>query len=783
MIMKHFKRMTLKQYILIQVLILFVLTALLVSVYSYYRNKNSLGEFSYQYVDKYSHSIIAQVEKRFAQATVASDFMSLYYAGLIDDDKVLPRRDGFPPAAEVPHHQRISPLLPEDGMAGNPYDLISLPKAMPQKKALFNLKDSPLFDSDNREHVFLKQSLDSFGTLSAIYFANANGDFVQVRYIKEYDKPQLKTTQSLPRNASYAIRMLNVNKGVPMERWAYYSKYHRWLLDEYIFPSQYNPLKRPWFTEPTGNAHYVSPVYQFGTINNLVQTTSKRIESKAGELLAVSGIDLDIRELSIFLKKTKISKQAIFYILDQNDEVVASSDPKLPMALTGAQARIAQLKEFETNPLWQALSEFKTHKLNHFSLEHNDKEYVVGINTFSDAFIKKMNGRWKMVLLLPTKELFSVFMDAQDDAIGLYILIFAIIIINIIILSRRISDPIEELTEEANAIRRFDFSRVSEFSSHLSEIIDLNKALVSMKYSLGTFAKYMPKRLVMRLMERGEKVELGGESKDLAIFFSDIVGFSTISEGLTAEQLMQHISEYFNTLTTIIIENNGTVDKYIGDAVMAFWGAPDPDDAKHYNACRSVLAIQHYLKELNNRWAEEGKPPLVTRIGLHSGDVVVGNMGSEDRMNYTIIGDNVNLASRLEGVNTFYGTLSIVSESIHAAVSDKFLMRTLDVVSVKGKKNGVRIYELLGEFDGPEHLRPSPAEQAFVKTFDQAFDFYMHQNFDKASQILAELSKKEDQFPASFALSIKTFKERCIHYKKSPPDDNWNGVHTLTKKK
>ena len=217
------------------------------------------------------------------------------------------------------------------------------------------------------------------------------------------------------------------------------------------------------------------------------------------------------------------------------------------------------------------------------------------------------------------------------------------------------------------------------------------------KYIRQTFSKYVSKTVVDVLLKHPEMVKLGGDKAILTVLFSDIRGFTTISEKLTPEQLVEHLNEYLQAMTDIVYKYDGTLlDKYVGDALMAFWGAPVPQEDHAYRACKACLEMMSVLHRMNKNWESLGKLPLNIGIGLNSGDMVVGNMGSVSRMNYTLMGDNVNLGSRLEGTNKEYGTNIIISEYTYELVKDKVIVRELDLVKVKGKHLPVKIYELCG---------------------------------------------------------------------------------------
>jgi len=213
------------------------------------------------------------------------------------------------------------------------------------------------------------------------------------------------------------------------------------------------------------------------------------------------------------------------------------------------------------------------------------------------------------------------------------------------------------------------------------------------------FGKYVSPVVIDNLIKNPDKINLGGEKRNITIFFSDIRGFTSISERLEPEELVRLLNEYLTEMTSIIIKDEGLVDKYMGDAIMAFWGAPldQPDHAEI--ACSSSLEMMDKLRALQKKWKKEGIPSFDIGIGLNSGDAIVGNMGSSNRLDYTAMGDNVNIASRLEGLNKTYGTNIIISENTYKIIKDKFKTRKLDTVKVKGKKKPIIIYELLSRKD------------------------------------------------------------------------------------
>jgi adenylate cyclase len=210
------------------------------------------------------------------------------------------------------------------------------------------------------------------------------------------------------------------------------------------------------------------------------------------------------------------------------------------------------------------------------------------------------------------------------------------------------------------------------------------------------FGKYVSPRVVDQILENPP--ELGGVDKDLTVCFSDIRGFTTLSESMTPQELVNHLNEYLTAMTDIILEYNGTLDKYVGDEIMWFFGAPIPQEDHALIACKCALKQMESLNQLNEKWPPERR--INIGIGLNSGIMTVGNMGSLGRMNYTLMGDNVNLGARLEGTNKQYGTNVIISEFTYGLVRDRVIVRELDNIRVKGKNKPVLIYELVDIVDG-----------------------------------------------------------------------------------
>jgi adenylate cyclase len=287
------------------------------------------------------------------------------------------------------------------------------------------------------------------------------------------------------------------------------------------------------------------------------------------------------------------------------------------------------------------------------------------------------------------------------------------------------------------------------------------------------FSTYVNPSVVEELILNPEKLKLGGERKELTVLFSDIEGFTTISEGMSPEQLVGLLNEYLSAMTEIIFRNDGTLDKYEGDAIMAFWGAPIPQTDHALCACLSALQMSEKLASIRSVWKQQGKPALNMRIGINTGEMVVGNLGGMGKFDYTVIGDSVNLASRLEGANKQYKTGIMVSERTYELVKDKILGRELDLIAVKGRSAPLKIFELL-------QLRAAGMDgtlKEFLSTYGEGFLLYRERRWDEAKKMFEQaLRLKSDDYPS------RLYIERATHYSVNPPPDDWDGAFVMLTK-
>jgi adenylate cyclase len=287
------------------------------------------------------------------------------------------------------------------------------------------------------------------------------------------------------------------------------------------------------------------------------------------------------------------------------------------------------------------------------------------------------------------------------------------------------------------------------------------------------FSHYVSSSVVEVLLKNPEKVKLGGEKKFCTVLFSDIVGFTTIAESMEPAKLVHLLNDYLTSMTNVIFNHQGMLDKYEGDAIMAVFGAPVELPEAPELACQAALDMQKQLTVLRDYWKKTSRPPIEMRIGINSGEMIVGNMGSESRFDYTVVGDAVNLASRLEGANTLYGSRIIIGEQTFDKVQGKFVTRPLDLLRVKGKTKPVRVYELIAGENDPL----SDEFKQMIIEYKRGFKEYLLRNWEQGITYF----KKAQQLTTTDG-PTSLYLDRCLEFKENPPPKDWDGVYSMKEK-
>ena len=325
----------------------------------------------------------------------------------------------------------------------------------------------------------------------------------------------------------------------------------------------------------------------------------------------------------------------------------------------------------------------------------NGEELSASFTRFPDSFGQP----WEVVNLTPTQDFVGALEASNRQMLFIIIALTAIELFLIYFMSARLARPIANVSKELKSVENLSFASFPVRKSRIGEIAQLQSAAALLRNSLQSFSSFVPLDMVRELIRSGTPLTLGVQSRFLTVFFSDLENFSTHAEQLAPNELLGQMSTYFEEVTRAISDEHGTVDKFIGDGIMAFWGAPAPRPDHVLRACAGALRAARRMERVNDTWRAEGRPTIRIRIGLNCGDVLVGNVGSSERLSYTVMGDGVNVAARLEGINKIFGTTICISDSVFEAVRSEIVARPLRRVQVKGRKHEFMIYELLGIAD------------------------------------------------------------------------------------
>jgi len=401
---------------------------------------------------------------------------------------------------------------------------------------------------------------------------------------------------------------------------------------------------------------------------------------------------------------------------------------------------------------------------------HVEKDfYTDEYGTFLSAFAPLVtpDGRLEGVLGIDIDAQRVVGLETQLLATvgGVTVLIIILMALGSWWFSRRVSRPLLTLSQDMGRIQQFQLDGTVELDTRISEVLIMKESLDNMKKGLRSFQKYVSRDLVAELIGLQKEAVLGTEKADITIFFCDLANFTSASELLDSEDLNLLLTSYFALVTRTLQAHGATVDKFIGDAVMAFWNAPklQPDHAAR--GASAALEVQSGLERLASEWETKGLPPMMTRIGLNTGTALVGNVGHSDRLSYTVLGDAVNLASRLESLNKYYGTRNLVGGETLRAIGDRVIWRPVDKVAVKGKVQGTFIGEL------------SDIEPSWWADYRQAWGLYQAGDWQTASQAFAAIRTPLGPDGVSEVLGA-----RCRRFLERGVPTDWSGTWVMQDK-
>ncbi|MBS1151309.1 MAG: Adenylate cyclase [Myxococcaceae bacterium] len=487
------------------------------------------------------------------------------------------------------------------------------------------------------------------------------------------------------------------------------------------------------------------------------------VENAEHQLLGVLKVGLLEKGLSEYVQQEHVNREDPndpyrIFVADNQGRLITGLQAGDPLVEMGDDLRIQPLalgpevKRALEDPALQALSDEQPDGLGTFALEaarfHARYRYI------------KQSQDWALVVVGPDDYYLKALREQQRPLLlgmsGVFLLLFVGGVVAVRVMRRALS----QIEHETKGMTRFDFSAATPHSP-FADIRETLFSLEQAKTAVRAMGKYVPLELVRKLFEENREPTLGGTLREVTIFFSDIEGFTTRAEEEPPDVVAQWLGRYLEVMTRAVHAEEGTVDKFIGDSVMALWNAPRLNDEHAVLACRAALRCQRETGQLYGSKEWGGRPPLVTRIGLHVDSVMVGHFGAPDRLSYTAIGDGVNLASRLEGLNKQYGTTILVSHEVQRRAQHQFAFRRLDLVAVKGKSNAIPVYELLGALEQPGLITEA------IQRYEQGLALYVAGQFAQARALLLHNPKD---------LPSQALAERCAKLERDPPAQPWAGI-------
>jgi adenylate cyclase len=544
----------------------------------------------------------------------------------------------------------------------------------------------------------------------------------------------------------------------------------------------YEPRSRAWYVGlkdlPDEEVFWTEP-YLFFTTRDLGITASVKWQDRGMEY--VFAADILLTSITDFTRRdtTQLSKHSQTTVYTQDWRAVGlPRDKQFQDQESIRRALLLHIDEMQIPELKAAIKMAEGHKEISreikksgkaiFSYESQGETWWAGVTLYP---LGQRRHLW-IGILVPNNDLLEGITQLRIHILAATLVTLLAALAYSFLLARSYSRPLEALAAQSRRIRDLDFQADEKIGAKLHEFKQLEEAQAQSLAALQSFSRYVPIEIVKELMAKGEVARIGGHTETLTILFTDIAGFTNISEAMSPEALTNHLAEYFQAMIDALHHHGATVDKIVGDAIVAFWGAPTPMPDQTDRALNAVLECRDTLEGLNQTWRAQGLPELPTRFGLATGPVVVGNMGARTRLAYTVLGDTVNLASRLEGLNKVYGTTVLVDMGTQQAGGDRYALRHLDRIIVAGKTQATDIFELLGETGKVPMVKLTAARR-----YEAAWDKYRSGDFHQA---LEELAGFEAEFGPDAA--VERLRQTCEAYRRCPPDPDWDGISRMMNK-
>jgi len=561
------------------------------------------------------------------------------------------------------------------------------------------LSSSPnLADSDDRTETdrgipLLKAALRELPQMDSIYVGYDNGGWLQVRNLGQVTDEQREWLRAPP-EAAINIHLIRPTPSgaLPLRR-IFQDRLGDQVLQLDLWNYGYDARKRLWYRDTMrADRLLISSPYISFSIATPVITVSAPLRGTARGVIAA---DLKLDSFSDFVNEQRPGARGVALIFDSAGVLIAH--PELKQFVAGAMThpsdpRLPNISEVDRGLVATVMKGWDGGDRHQGSIRDQDgTKYLFRLKSFS--LDSEMSGH--TLLLAAQDDFIQGIQKSHLIATILALISGAAFIPAVWIFGSRMSRSLKQITLEAAKLQIMDPPNPLPVTAYIKEIHELGITVHLAQRAIWSFAHFVPKEIVRGLLDKSISTDLGGVRQEITIVFTDVRGFTSIAESADPDVLMRQTSRYFTVLTEAFLAEGGTVDKYIGDAVMVFWNAPHRQPDHVERACRAVLSGKKANEQLNEQFESEGLPPFITRFGIHVAEAVVGKLGSDERMEYTALGTAVNLASRLEGLNKEYGTAILVSEQVCARAQHRFRFRSVDTVVAKGMTTETRVYELI----------------------------------------------------------------------------------------
>jgi len=557
-----------------------------------------------------------------------------------------------------------------------------------------SVADSNEKTETGRAIPLFKAALQEVPQMDSVYAGFENGAWLQVRRIGELNDEQRERLRATP-GATIAINLIRPTPSgeLPMRR-IFEDQQGNEVGQLDLWRYGYDARELAWYRETMkADRSLVSQPHLAFSIGAPVITVSAPLRGNVNGVLAA---DLKLDTFSDFVQAQRPGEHGIVVIFDSTGSLIAH--PNFAELVVDAmthpsQPQLPNIKQLDSGVVATVLR--MSQGLDHYDgsiLDDQGRDYLFRVAKFNLG--EQHNAT---IMLLAAQEDFAQDVRRLHFTGLILATIAAAAFIPVVwIFGGGMSRSLKAITAEAVKLQKLAEPAPSPVTSRIKEIHELGSATKLAQRAIWSFARFVPKELVQQVIDNSISTELGGVREEITVLFTDVRDFTTIAEAADPDILMHQTSRYFSVLTEAFLAEGGTIDKFIGDAVMVFWNAPNRQPDHVERACQAALAARLACEKLNSKFETEGLKPFFTRFGIHVGEAVVGNLGSTERMNYTALGNTVNLAARLEGLNKQFGTVILVSEDVYLRAQHCFQFRAFESVIAKGMTKETHVFELVG---------------------------------------------------------------------------------------